>query len=124
ILDLTSILITYYLAYGTFIEGKKIPEYTPTKVEVDQPFHFAKEKKTYYIRKGPMPVSKKRSAEEIKSENKRQKNEPKQIRASHLLLKHSKSRNPKNWKGEVITRTKEEAIELLKEYRDDIIKGK
>lgn len=35
------------------------------------------------------------------------------IRASHILVKHSDSRNPSNWKGESITRSKEEAIEMI-----------
>lgn len=118
------LLYIYYLAHGTFIDGKRIVEYTPTKVDVDQPFQFGKEKKTYYIKKGKIPVSKKRSGDDISSENKRQKNEPKQVRALHLLLKHKRSRNPKNWKGETITRTIDEAIELLKKYREEIVNDK
>ena len=36
-----------------------------------------------------------------------------QVRASHLLVKHRDSRRPSSWKEENITRTKEEALELL-----------
>lgn len=35
------------------------------------------------------------------------------VTCSHLLVKHKHSRRPQNWKGEEITRTKEEALELL-----------
>lgn len=43
----------------------------------------------------------------------RHKNE---VRASHLLVKHSGSRRPSSWREENITRTKEEAIETLRGY--------
>ncbi|THH10394.1 hypothetical protein EW145_g1362 [Phellinidium pouzarii] len=41
---------------------------------------------------------------------------PAQVRASHLLVKHKGSRRPSSWKEEHITRSKEEAIELLHQY--------
>ncbi|PLW14745.1 hypothetical protein PCANC_01733 [Puccinia coronata f. sp. avenae] len=39
------------------------------------------------------------------------------VRASHLLVKHAGSRRPSSWKEENITRTKEEAMEILKGYQ-------
>ncbi|GAA5894407.1 hypothetical protein JCM5296_005159 [Sporobolomyces johnsonii] len=36
------------------------------------------------------------------------------VRASHLLIKHSGSRRPSSWKEANITRSKEEAVEILK----------
>jgi len=42
------------------------------------------------------------------------------LRASHLLVKHSKSRRPSSWRQESITRSKEEAIEILKGYQQQI----
>ncbi|KAG6872771.1 hypothetical protein C0995_006810 [Termitomyces sp. Mi166 len=45
---------------------------------------------------------------------------PGQVRASHLLVKHRDSRRPSSWKEANITRTKEEAIEILKEYEQEI----
>jgi peptidyl-prolyl cis-trans isomerase NIMA-interacting 1 len=48
------------------------------------------------------------------------------IRASHLLVKHNESRNPSSWKEVVlfhqatITRTKEEAMELILDYRQKL----
>ena len=35
------------------------------------------------------------------------------VRASHLLVKHRDSRRPSSWKEETITRTKEEALQIL-----------
>ena len=43
-----------------------------------------------------------------------------QVRASHLLVKHKDSRRASSWKESNITRTKEEAIEILKGYEAQI----
>ncbi|KAJ6575492.1 rotamase-domain-containing protein [Mycena capillaripes] len=43
-----------------------------------------------------------------------------QVRASHLLVKHSGSRRPSSWKENKITRPKEEAIEILRGYQAQI----
>ncbi|QRV80348.1 peptidyl-prolyl cis-trans isomerase NIMA-interacting 1 [Ceratobasidium sp. AG-Ba] len=45
---------------------------------------------------------------------------PGQMRASHLLVKHRGSRRPSSWKEANITRSKEEAIEILKGYAAEI----
>ncbi|GAA6013235.1 hypothetical protein JCM11491_006323 [Sporobolomyces phaffii] len=42
------------------------------------------------------------------------------VRASHLLVKHSGSRRPSSWKEANITRSKEEAVEILKRHIDTI----
>lgn len=38
---------------------------------------------------------------------------PKAVQCSHLLVKHSGSRRPSSWREEEITRSKEEAIQIL-----------
>merc|ERR1711916_110598 len=43
------------------------------------------------------------------------------MRCSHLLVKHADSRRPASWKSPSITRTKEEAIAILKEHREKIM---
>lgn len=40
-----------------------------------------------------------------------------------MLVKHNESRRASSWRQEHITRTKEEAIELLRGYREQIISG-
>ncbi|EMD31131.1 hypothetical protein CERSUDRAFT_120097 [Gelatoporia subvermispora B] len=45
---------------------------------------------------------------------------PAQVRASHLLVKHRGSRRPSSWKEANITRSKEDAISLLKGYAAEI----
>lgn len=49
-------------------------------------------------------------------------NEP-QVRVCHLLVKHNQSRRPSSWKEANITRTKEEALEIIKGYREKIVSG-
>jgi len=46
--------------------------------------------------------------------------EPPQVRASHLLVKHSGSRRPASWKDPNITRSKEDAIAILRGYQGEI----
>ena len=48
---------------------------------------------------------------------------PGKIRAAHLLVKHRDSRRPSSWKEPKITRSKEEAIEMLKGYEKRIRGG-
>ncbi|KAJ4470814.1 rotamase-domain-containing protein [Lentinula aciculospora] len=43
-----------------------------------------------------------------------------QVRASHLLVKHSGSRRPASWKEANITRSKDEAVGILKDYQTEI----
>lgn len=45
------------------------------------------------------------------------------IRASHLLVKHRDSRRPASWREAEITRTKEEAMEIIKGYERRIKSG-
>lgn len=46
-----------------------------------------------------------------------------QVKASHILVKHNGSRRPSSWRQDEITRTKEEAIEELKKYINQINSG-
>ncbi|CAH0484638.1 unnamed protein product [Peronospora effusa] len=46
-----------------------------------------------------------------------------QVRASHLLIKHSGSRRPASRLSNHITRSKEEAIVQLKQLRTQIVSG-
>lgn len=45
------------------------------------------------------------------------------IRAAHLLVKHSGSRRASSWREQNITRSKDEAIEMLKGYEQQIKSG-
>ncbi|KAK4143128.1 uncharacterized protein C8A04DRAFT_29144 [Dichotomopilus funicola] len=45
------------------------------------------------------------------------------IRAAHLLIKHRDSRRPSSWRENTITRTKEEAYDIIKAHQDRIQAG-
>ncbi|XP_017539664.1 peptidyl-prolyl cis-trans isomerase NIMA-interacting 1 [Pygocentrus nattereri] len=45
------------------------------------------------------------------------------VRCSHLLVKHNQSRRPSSWREENITRSKEEALQLIQKYIDQIKSG-
>ncbi|XP_075250672.1 peptidyl-prolyl cis-trans isomerase NIMA-interacting 1-like [Convolutriloba macropyga] len=45
---------------------------------------------------------------------------PEQVQCLHLLVKHTGSRNPTSWKSPQITRSKEEAIEILKGFHSQL----
>ena len=40
--------------------------------------------------------------------------------ASHLLVKHRDSRRPASWRSDNITRSKEEALEILEGYEKQV----
>jgi len=46
-----------------------------------------------------------------------------QVQASHLLVKHRESRRPASWRSDNITRSKEEALEILQGYERQIKSG-
>jgi len=46
-----------------------------------------------------------------------------QVQASHLLVKHRDSRRPASWRSDNITRSKEEALEILEGYEKQIKSG-
>ncbi|DAA78797.1 TPA_exp: Peptidylprolyl isomerase [Trichophyton benhamiae CBS 112371] len=45
------------------------------------------------------------------------------IRASHLLIKHRESRRPSSWRESEITRSKDDAIEILRGHKQRIEAG-
>ncbi|XP_023802597.1 peptidyl-prolyl cis-trans isomerase NIMA-interacting 1 [Cyanistes caeruleus] len=49
--------------------------------------------------------------------------EPGRVRCSHLLVKHRQSRRPSSWRQERITRSKEEALQLVNGYIQKIKSG-
>ncbi|KAJ0050805.1 hypothetical protein NL108_006164, partial [Boleophthalmus pectinirostris] len=45
------------------------------------------------------------------------------VRCSHLLVKHNQSRRPSSWREQTITRSKDEAVELIQKYIEQIKSG-
>jgi len=46
------------------------------------------------------------------------------VRCAHILVKHNKSRRPSSWKQDNITRSKQEAIVILKGYQERLVVAK
>ncbi|BET00473.1 peptidyl-prolyl cis-trans isomerase NIMA-interacting 1 [Nesidiocoris tenuis] len=49
---------------------------------------------------------------------------PERVQCSHLLVKHEQSRRPSSWRESRITRSKDQAMGLIKDYREQITSGK
>jgi NIMA-interacting peptidyl-prolyl cis-trans isomerase 1 len=49
--------------------------------------------------------------------------ESNKVRAAHLLVKHRDSRRPASWRSPEITRSKEEALEILQGHEAQITSG-
>lgn len=49
--------------------------------------------------------------------------DPDKVRCSHLLVKHNQSRRPSSWREQNITRSKDEALELIQNYIEQIKSG-
>jgi len=48
---------------------------------------------------------------------------PDKVQCSHLLVKHAGSRKPSSWRSDHITRSKEEAMDILEGYKQQISSG-
>ncbi|ODQ79740.1 hypothetical protein BABINDRAFT_61952 [Babjeviella inositovora NRRL Y-12698] len=48
---------------------------------------------------------------------------PDKVRCNHLLIKYAGSRRPSSWKEENITRTREEAIKILRDWQAKLKRG-
>eukprot|EP00761_Pharyngomonas_kirbyi_P000309 gb/GECH01000309.1/.p1 GENE.gb/GECH01000309.1/~~gb/GECH01000309.1/.p1 ORF type:complete len:161 (+),score=40.39 gb/GECH01000309.1/:1-483(+) len=51
------------------------------------------------------------------------RNTPTEVRASHILAKHTNSRRPSSWRQKTITRSHEEAHQMISEFLRDIQNG-
>ncbi len=46
---------------------------------------------------------------------------PAEVRASHLLVKHARSRRPASWKEDPVTRSPEEALAMVEAFRAQLV---
>jgi len=136
--------------HGTFVDGKKLDPWKPTLLSEGAKLTLGGSSRAYSIKTAKEGLEKEEQVEEPpqkklktshsekergdrdrmrksnnrdKSKDKEKDEGPETILCSHLLLKHAGSRRPYSWLSDNITRTKEEARELLEEYRSQIISG-
>lgn len=113
-------------AKGTRVGGKSVISYSPTKVSTGDIIVCGTDtSREIKLESGVAPqLSKKReggSTEKYEPTAKRKMDQ--KVQASHLLVKHNKSRNPSSWRSPKITRSKDEAREILEGYRKQIVSG-
>jgi peptidyl-prolyl cis-trans isomerase NIMA-interacting 1 len=95
---------------GTRINGSRIPPNKPIKLTDGVTVQFgSNEPMRFACPEMPSPTV----PEEGKTAQK--------VRASHLLVKHCRSRRPSSWKEDVVVRSPEEALELIKSHRRMIV---
>uniref|UniRef100_A0A6A7G6Y3 Peptidyl-prolyl cis-trans isomerase n=1 Tax=Hirondellea gigas TaxID=1518452 RepID=A0A6A7G6Y3_9CRUS len=55
-----------------------------------------------------------------RSKRQKQEKDLETVRCRHILVKHIESRRPKSWKDMAVTRSKEDAMDMVKDYREQI----
>ncbi|KAJ9527716.1 hypothetical protein QJQ45_000303 [Haematococcus lacustris] len=112
-------------AQGTFLDGKPVPAYKPTCLKDGATLTFAALPTRFIVT--VESAGEKRSRSEAKQgtgSNSRRKSDPAMsVRASHLLVKHKDSRRPSSWKEPVVTRTQEEALDMIKAFHGQLVRG-
>jgi len=124
-------LIDLQSAHGTFFGDTQLKAHTPTALVNGAKIKFGASSRVYVFR-GDTERDKEREEKGTKRKevsndsppSKKLKNEPTTVRCRHILVKHRDSRRPSSWKQETITRTKEDAAEMIKEFKQRIQSGK
>merc|ERR1712066_446958 len=107
---------------GKYILQKKRRKSNQTKIRMSNVPEGWEERESrstgqsYYVNKYT-----KQSQWETPTEPAKPASEDDKVQSSHLLVKHRDSRRPSSWREENITRTKEEALDILAGYRSQIV---
>lgn len=112
-------LIDLQSSKGTFLNGKRVTAYKPTLVTKGDSIYCGAPDRTYTLNCETSGV-KRRTEDGEATLDKRAKGV---VRASHILVKHRGSRRPSSWKENVVTRTEDEALEMIKQFREQIASG-
>ncbi|KAA6417595.1 hypothetical protein WJX79_008560 [Trebouxia sp. C0005] len=112
-------LIDLQSTHGTFVKGKRLPPNKPILLTDKAPITFGSSKQKY-IFSGETTGSK-RKAEAVSSGSAMQSKQT--VRASHLLVKHRDVRRPSSWKEPQVTRSKEEALAKIQQFRQQLTSG-
>jgi NIMA-interacting peptidyl-prolyl cis-trans isomerase 1 len=133
--------------HGTFLNGERSPVHKPVKVSPGTVLRFGSCPQEFSVNgaaslvappPGQQPqvqqtsaklpdtqkeasAGDKRSSESSASAEKLRRD--KTIRCRHVLIKHVGSRNPENWQHQPVTRSREDAKQLLQELSQDLRSG-
>lgn len=140
--DFTICIVDLHSTHGSTLNGKKLPKGQVVQLFGDDVVRFGGSNRKYKVKGLPKRTKRKKVEEEEKetSSNKKSKKTEegsdeedlrgpsgkKQgwVRASHILVKHKDSRRPSSWLEKEVTRTEAEALEIISQYRDDILARK
>ena len=98
---------------ASFVEGQSQQGVFSAKASIEKKKQRRKTKKDTKKRK--------REDGDSSGNSKKSKADDEKVSVLHLLKKHNKSRRPSSWREKNITKSKEEAIEELKELREAIV---
>lgn len=107
-------LIDLQTELGTAVDGRSIAPNKPVHIKNGHCISLGGWNQTFRVICETAGI--KRRAEEMGSEG--------TVRASHLLVKHRDSRRPSSWKEPTVTRTKEEALQMISKFREQLVSGK
>ncbi|KAK9835370.1 hypothetical protein WJX81_005262 [Elliptochloris bilobata] len=101
---------------GTFLNGKRLAPNKPTALINGSRLSFGSLAGTYVLECEASGLKRRHSGEGMDHKH--------NVRASHLLVKHRDSRRPSSWKEPTVTRTKEEALEKVQAFRNQLASGR
>jgi pSer/pThr/pTyr-binding forkhead associated (FHA) protein len=102
-------------AQGTRVNKTEIPANKWHKLQEDDVINFAESSRNYSC--AEFATKRKRDNFDDTNSAKRTASGPVAVRCRHLLVKHTKSRNPKSWRSpDGVTRSPEEAMDIILDY--------
>lgn len=107
-------LIDLQTEQGTFVDGRRIAPNKPVHIKSGNCISIGGWSQSFRVICETAGI--KRRAEQMGSSD--------TVRASHLLVKHRDSRRPSSWKEPTVTRSKEEALQMINEFRQQIVSGR
>mmetsp|Transcript_20183 Transcript_20183/g.60882 ORF Transcript_20183/g.60882 Transcript_20183/m.60882 type:complete len:267 (-) Transcript_20183:1163-1963(-) len=117
-------LIDLASSHGTMLDGRPVPKNKPVELKNGSKLRFGNNPAATHIVRCEASGEKRRSREDAETpEYKRQNSSGSGgiVRASHLLVKHRNVRRPSSWKEPTVTRSPEEALAMVKTFREQLI---
>ncbi|GAM17612.1 hypothetical protein SAMD00019534_007870 [Acytostelium subglobosum LB1] len=112
-------LIDLQSGKGTFLNGERLQPNQPKSVKDGNVFTFGSSTREFVLR----TAADGGNQQHQQQPQQQRQDKTRTVSCRHLLVKHRESRNPKSWREDNITRTKEAAIQQLNEYRQQIQSG-
>eukprot|EP00698_Gefionella_okellyi_P015575 TRINITY_DN439_c0_g1_i1.p1 TRINITY_DN439_c0_g1~~TRINITY_DN439_c0_g1_i1.p1 ORF type:complete len:298 (+),score=39.29 TRINITY_DN439_c0_g1_i1:94-894(+) len=113
---------------GVFVNSEKLKANVPRVLVPIDRVRFGESTRRYIFATSSESTSKRGRGEETAAaadtKRAREDSTPSHVRAFHILAKHTGSRRPSSWREDTITRTREEAVARIEEFRKLIEDGK